>query len=67
MSNSPAVLIDENEQIDGQSSSRPAENPTFAVLKATAIQQALGHPLTYARVLMQVREKGFSIIDLSSI
>jgi hypothetical protein len=30
-------------------------NPTFAVLKATAFQQALGHPMAYARVLMQVK------------
>jgi hypothetical protein len=29
-------------------------NPTFAVLKATALQQAFGHPMAYARVLMQV-------------
>ncbi|CAF2566421.1 unnamed protein product [Rotaria sp. Silwood2] len=29
-------------------------NPTFAVLKATAFQQVLGHPVTYARTLMQM-------------
>ena len=38
----------------------PPGNPTFAVLKATALQQALGHPLAYARVLMQVKDKFFS-------
>lgn len=31
-----------------------AANPMFAVLKVTAFQQALGHPVAYARVLMQV-------------
>jgi len=36
-------------------------NGTFAVLKATTFQQALGHPLSYARVLMQVDE----LLDLS--
>lgn len=40
-------------------------NPTFAVLKATAIQQALGHPLNYARVLMQVKIK-IVLHDVSS-
>ena len=30
-------------------------NATFAVVKATVLQQAFGHPMSYARVLMQVR------------
>lgn len=29
-------------------------NATFAVLKATVLQQSFGHPLAYARVLMQI-------------
>ncbi|CAF3304484.1 unnamed protein product [Rotaria socialis] len=29
-------------------------NPTLAVLKVTALQQAVGHPVAYARVLMQM-------------
>ncbi|CAF3646874.1 unnamed protein product [Rotaria sordida] len=38
----------------GSTETRNSVNPTFAVLKATTFQQALGHPLTYARVLMQM-------------
>jgi hypothetical protein len=39
----------------GFTSTFNSANPTFAVLKATALQQALGHPMAYARVLMQVK------------
>ncbi len=39
----------------GFTSTFNSANPTFAVLKATAFQQALGHPMAYARVLMQVK------------
>ena len=39
----------------GFTSTPNSANPTFAVLKATALQQALGHPMAYARVLMQVK------------
>jgi hypothetical protein len=39
----------------GFTSTFNSANPTFAVLKATALQQALGHPIAYARVLMQVK------------
>ena len=38
----------------GLSSTLNSANPTFGVLKATAMQQAFGHPMAYARVLMQV-------------
>ncbi|CAF0964633.1 unnamed protein product [Adineta ricciae] len=37
----------------GLSSSANSAKSTFTVLKATTIQHALGHPLAYARVLMQ--------------
>jgi hypothetical protein len=39
----------------GFTSTPNSANPTFTVLKATALQQAIGHPLAYVRVLMQVR------------
>ncbi len=39
----------------GFTSTPNSANPTFAVLKSTTIQTALGHPLGYVRVLMQVR------------
>ena len=32
-----------------------AIDPTLAVLKATALQSTIGHPLTYARTLIQVK------------
>ncbi|UJR38069.1 hypothetical protein I4U23_030750 [Adineta vaga] len=38
----------------GFTSTPNSANPTFTVLKATTIQHALGHPLAYARVLMQL-------------
>lgn len=38
----------------GFTSTSNSANPTFTVLKTTAIQQALGHPLAYVRVLMQM-------------
>ncbi len=38
----------------GFTSTPNSANPTFTVLKATTIQHALGHPLAYVRVLMQV-------------
>jgi hypothetical protein len=38
----------------GFTSTSNSANPTFTVLKATTIQHALGHPLAYVRVLMQV-------------
>ncbi|CAF1063675.1 unnamed protein product [Rotaria sp. Silwood1] len=38
----------------GSTATPNTANPTFAVLKATTLQQALGHPVTYARVLMQI-------------
>ena len=41
----------------GFTSTSNSANPTFTVLKATAIQQALGHPLAYVRVLMQVSHR----------
>lgn len=39
----------------GLNSAPNATNPTFSVLRATTLQLAVGHPLAYARVLMQVR------------
>lgn len=50
-------------QTPGDQQPPPPGNPTFAVLKATALQQALGHPLAYARVLMQVKDPFISMID----
>ena len=37
-------------------STTPQSKATFAVVKSTTIQHAIGHPLAYARVLMQVSE-----------
>ena len=45
----------QEQSTDAAKSTANAANPTFAVLKATGLQTALGHPLAYARVLMQVR------------
>ena len=46
------------QQATGGFTSTPnSANPTFTVLKATAIQQAIGHPLAYVRVLMQVSHR----------
>ncbi|CAF0999393.1 unnamed protein product [Adineta steineri] len=38
----------------GFTSTANSANPTFAVLKTTTIQHAIGHPLAYVRVLMQM-------------
>ena len=43
------------EQVTGGFTSPPnSANPTFAVLKATVLQQTFGHPLAFARTLMQI-------------
>ncbi len=39
----------------GFTSTPNSANPTFAALKTTTVQLAIGHPLAYIRVLMQVR------------
>ncbi|UJR08211.1 hypothetical protein I4U23_012484 [Adineta vaga] len=46
----------------GFTSTFNSANPTFAVLKATALQQAFGHPMAYARALMQV-----NIVELQTL
>jgi hypothetical protein len=38
---------------NGYDATSQGANATFAVLKATALQQAFGHPMAYARILMQ--------------
>ena len=50
----PAGTPVQEQPTGGFTSTPNSANPTFAVLKATALQQALGHPMAYARVLMQV-------------
>lgn len=40
----------------------PQAKTLFTVLRSTTIQQTLGHPLAYVRVLMQVSED-FSFVD----
>ncbi len=45
------------QQANGGLTSTPnASNATFAVLRATTAQLAIGHPLAYVRVLMQVND-----------
>jgi hypothetical protein len=39
----------------GFTSTPNSANPTFAALKTTTVQLAIGHPLAYVRTLMQVR------------
>ena len=43
------------EPAGGFTSTPNSANPTFTVLRATTMQLAIGHPLAYVRVLMQVR------------
>jgi hypothetical protein len=40
----------------GFTSTPNSANPTFTVLRATTLQLAVGHPLAYVRVLMQVSD-----------
>ncbi|CAF1010953.1 unnamed protein product [Adineta steineri] len=50
----PAGTPVQQQPTGGFTSTFNSANPTFAVLKATALQQALGHPMAYARALMQM-------------
>jgi len=42
------------QQTGGFTSTPNSANPTFTVLRATTLQLAVGHPLAYVRVLMQM-------------
>ena len=51
----PTVGTAVQEQVTGGFTAPPnSANPTFAVLKATVLQQTFGHPLAFARTLMQI-------------
>lgn len=60
----PVSLLQSAERLLQPTQTSPANSSsaTFAVLKATALQQAVGHPLSYARVLMQVESSSDGLI-----
>ncbi len=50
----PAGTPVQEQPTGGFTSTFNSANPTFTVLKSTVLQQVIGHPMAYARVLMQV-------------